>query len=94
MEQVDLGLAADRSGTADVWGEAWSKLERAEILSAMESLPPEQREAIELGFFGGLSHVEVAEETGEPLGTIKGRMRLGLRRLRTVLEGRGMEPAG
>ena len=53
--------------------------------AALTALPPEQRYAIELGFSGGLTHGEIAELTGVPLGTVKGRVRLGLRRLRHEL---------
>jgi RNA polymerase sigma-70 factor (ECF subfamily) len=69
-----------------------SRRPRAEIVAALAALPGEQREAIELAFFGGLTHVEIAERTGQPSGTIKGRMRLGLLKLRTVLQGREVEP--
>ena len=93
-EQLDIALAADTSDAADVWREAWAGLEREEIAAALGKLPLEQREAIELAFFGGLSHPEVAERTGQPLGTIKGRIRLGLRRLRTVLQGYDEESDG
>ena len=49
--------------------------------------PPEQREPIELGFFGGVTHEEIARRAGVPLGTVKTRIRTGLRRLRSALEG-------
>jgi RNA polymerase sigma-70 factor (ECF subfamily) len=93
LEELDLALAtAPAEGAeADVWRTVATKLDRAEIAAALAALPPEQREAIELAFFGGLTHVEVAERTGQPLGTVKGRMRLGLRRLRSVLQGREQE---
>jgi len=51
----------------------------------MAQLPPQQREALELAFLDGLTHVEIAERTGEPLGTIKSRIRLGLMFLRKEL---------
>ena len=57
----------------------------ARIQLALSELPTEQREALVLAFFGGLSHAELAERLGQPLGTIKTRIRLGLRRLRSVL---------
>lgn len=60
--------------------------------SALTALPPEQRAAIELAFFGGLTHGQIAERTGVPLGTVKGRVRLGLRRLRQELQ--DLAPSG
>ena len=59
-------------------------LERA-VRVALNSLPPEQREAIELAYFSGYSHSELAERLGQPLGTIKTRIRLGMMRMRSLL---------
>jgi RNA polymerase sigma-70 factor (ECF subfamily) len=60
--------------------------ERSRIVrAALAGLPAEQREALELGYFGGLSQSEIAEQTGQPLGTIKTRMRLALQKLRERL---------
>lgn len=53
---------------------------------ALGQLPPEQRQPIELGFFGGITHEQIARTTGLPLGTVKTRIRSGLRRLRAVLQ--------
>jgi len=49
----------------------------------MKEMSPDQRTAMELAFFQGLTHTEIAEKTGEPLGTIKTRIRSGLQMLRT-----------
>jgi RNA polymerase sigma-70 factor (ECF subfamily) len=59
--------------------------ERKLVRVALGTLAPEQREAIELAFFRGLTHVEVAEAMGAPLGTIKTRIRIGMRKMRDVL---------
>lgn len=66
---------------------AIAHLDGARVRDALEQLPPEQREPIELGFFGGITHQEIARRIGLPLGTVKTRIRTGLRRLRNVLEG-------
>ena len=55
------------------------------IRSAMETLPPEQSHVIELAYFGGFTHTEIAEILETPVGTVKGRMRLGLQKLRDRL---------
>jgi RNA polymerase sigma-70 factor (ECF subfamily) len=55
------------------------------ISDALGSLPSEQRQVIELAYFGGLSHSEIARNLSLPAGTVKGRMRLGLTRMRALL---------
>lgn len=55
------------------------------INEALDSLPSEQRQVIELAYFGGLTHSEIARNLSLPAGTVKGRMRLGLTRMRALL---------
>jgi RNA polymerase sigma-70 factor (ECF subfamily) len=63
--------------------------ETSEVLrSAVLELTPEQREAIDLAYFGGLTQNEVAERTGQPLGTVKARIRRGIERLEKKVRGR------
>jgi RNA polymerase sigma-70 factor (ECF subfamily) len=64
-----------------------------ELRGALEELPRDQRRVIELAYFGGFTHVEIASMLEEPIGTIKGRMRLGLKKLRDHLEGWEALPA-
>jgi RNA polymerase sigma-70 factor (ECF subfamily) len=79
------------SEQADVWEEAWHK-ERAQLIRAvLEQLPAEQRLVIEQAYFGGLTHSEIAERSNMPLGTVKGRMRLGLQKMRHLLEEHGLD---
>ncbi|NNC59584.1 MAG: sigma-70 family RNA polymerase sigma factor [Erythrobacter sp.] len=60
--------------------------ESEKLTKAISELPDKQRDLIERAYFGDLSHSEIAEETGLPLGTIKSRIRLGLERLRHAME--------
>lgn len=64
----------------------FAKLDGELVRRALRSLPDEQRAPIELGFFGGVTHEEIARRTATPLGTVKTRIRAGLRKLRTALE--------
>ncbi len=65
---------------------AIARIDAARVRKALAALPIEQREPIELGFFGGVTHEEIARRSGTPLGTIKTRIRAGLRKLRTSLD--------
>ena len=61
--------------------------EAREIREALDQLPAEQSRVIELAYFGGLTHVEIADALDTPVGTVKGRMRLGLQKMRATLGG-------
>lgn len=65
----------------------FARLDGERVRAALAALPDEQRLPIEMGFFGGVTHAEIANRLGAPLGTIKTRIRAGLRRLRDRLEG-------
>jgi RNA polymerase sigma-70 factor (ECF subfamily) len=59
--------------------------EAREVRTALDALPPDQLRVIELAYFAGFTHVEIASMLEEPLGTVKGRMRLGLAKMRAQL---------
>lgn len=66
----------------ELFDEVADALTHERVVVCMESLPVDQKLAIELAYFGGLTHTEISEKTGTPLGTVKSRLRLGLLRLR------------
>jgi RNA polymerase sigma-70 factor (ECF subfamily) len=77
----------DRPDTEMLEPLAFAHLDAAAVRAALAQLPAEQRVPIEMGFFAGVTHAEIARRTGVPLGTTKTRIRAGLRRLRETLEG-------
>ena len=77
----------------DVWEEAWQQEQRKIIRSVLDQLPTEQRQVIELAYFGGYTHAEIAERNNIPLGTVKGRMRLGLQKMKHLLSEHGLDSA-
>jgi RNA polymerase sigma-70 factor, ECF subfamily len=70
------------AGGPDLRDETERTLLIEKVRGALQAMSPEQRQAMELAFFQGLTHTEIAEKTGEPLGTIKTRIRSGLQQLR------------
>jgi RNA polymerase sigma-70 factor, ECF subfamily len=81
---------AEVSPRSDPWRQVSLSLERSAVLEALNSIPAEQRQAVELAFFGGYTHREIADMTRVPLSTVKGRMRLALEKLSSYLQGRGL----
>lgn len=74
------------SEQADVWEQAWHSEQHRAIRSVLAQLPTEQRFVIEQAYFGGYTHAEIAERWHIPLGTVKGRMRLGLQKMQKELQ--------
>jgi RNA polymerase sigma-70 factor, ECF subfamily len=93
VSTAPLTEAVDRA--AEALGpdeEVITKERKNDVRAALRALPNVQRDAIELAYFGGLSQNDIAQITGEPLGTVKGRIRLGMQRLRALMTTSG-EPA-
>lgn len=74
----------------DPWREVSMALERDAVIEAMQRLPAEQKQAIELAYYGGYTCREIAESAAVPVSTIKGRLRLGLEKLHSYLAGKGL----
>ena len=75
---------ADPVSTTD---KVLERIDADRVRAALAALGEDQRSIIELGFFGGITHEEIARRTGIPLGTVKTRIRTGLRRMREMLTG-------
>lgn len=81
-------------GADDPVAYATAQYERSQLKDALHTLRVEQREVVVLAYFGGLTHSEIAKHLDQPLGTVKTRMRLGLRKLREALGPQVQESAG
>ena len=88
LEEVDRVAALD-----DPWRDVELTLQRDVLKKGLATLPEEQRRTIELAYFGGYTQTEIAGAMGVPVGTVKGRMRIGMQKLRALLSGVGVEQA-
>lgn len=82
----ELDEAVLLPGSQDVFSDVYANISREKIKEAMSALPAEQRQALELFYFGGMTFTEIAQTLDVPSGTLKSRVRLGLARLRTALK--------
>src|SRR5215213_3655617 len=73
---------------SEAFAETWKNSQRDQVRQALNTLPPEQLKILELAYFSGYTHVEISDLLGLPLGTVKGRMRLGLKKIRDYFESR------
>lgn len=87
-ERITQALPDARQDVSDA---TLRNLDAQTVRTALRSLPEPQKQAIELAFFGGMSHLEIAAALGDPLGTVKARIRRGMDRLRRTLAGLGVE---
>lgn len=88
----DAARAVGHQPSAEAESEA--NLRRGQVLEALEAIPAEQRQCLELAYFEGKSQREIAEETHTALGTIKSRMRIGLEKLERLLRSAGYRGDG
>jgi RNA polymerase sigma-70 factor (ECF subfamily) len=91
--EAPVDQAFEAEARDDVLESVLRSLQAQDIQRALDGLPEEQRITINLAFFGGLTHTQIAAQTRVPLGTVKGRMRLALDKLRETLTTGGLEPA-
>ena len=91
-EVLDEGMAQELAAPERTDAEVERRYDALRVRGALEDLPGEQRRVIELAYFGGFTHTEIAQILELPAGTVKGRMRLGLTRLRAALSGTGVGP--
>jgi len=86
--QNKVEASAPKSEPSEAFAETWSNSQREQVREALGALPPEQLKILELAYFSGYTHVEISELLDLPLGTVKGRMRLGLKKIRDHFDSR------
>jgi RNA polymerase sigma-70 factor, ECF subfamily len=84
--QDRIEASAPRSQPSEAFAETLRNSQRDQVREALNTLPPEQLKILELAYFSGYTHVEIAKLLRLPLGTVKGRMRLGLKKIRDYFE--------
>ena len=88
--QDKVEASAPESEPSEAFAEAWRNTQQGRVREALKALPQEQLKILELAYFSGYTHVEIAELLGVPLGTVKGRMRAGLKKMRAYFGSQGV----
>jgi RNA polymerase sigma-70 factor (ECF subfamily) len=86
--QDKIEASAPRSQPGEAFAESWRNSQGDQVREALNTLPPEQLKFLELAYFSGYTHVEISDLLRLPLGTVKGRMRLGLQKIKNYFESR------
>src|ERR687895_594762 len=86
--QDKIEASAPRSQPSEAFAETLRNSQRDQVREALDTLPPEQLKILELAYFSGYTHEEISDLLRLPLGTVKGRMRLGLKKIRDYFESR------
>jgi RNA polymerase sigma-70 factor (ECF subfamily) len=92
--QEKIEASAPKSQPSEAFAQSWRNTQREQVREALRTLPTEQLKILELAYFSGYTHVEIAELLGVPLGTVKGRMRLGLKKMRDYFDSQDMVMPG
>ena len=86
--QAKIEESAARSQPSEAFSETWRNFQRDQVREALNTLPKEQLTVLELAYFSGYTQAEISNLLDQPLGTVKGRMRLGLKKIRAYFESR------
>jgi RNA polymerase sigma-70 factor, ECF subfamily len=84
--QNKVEASAPTSQPSEAFAQTWRNSQREQVREALGTLPEEQLKILELAYFSGYTHVEISEMLDLPLGTVKGRMRLGLKKIRDYFD--------
>ena len=88
--QEKIEASAQRSQPSEAFAQSWHNSQREQVREALKTLPSEQSKVLELAYFSGYARVEIAEFLDLPLGTVKGRVRLGLKKIRNYFDSQEM----
>ena len=92
--QDKVEASTPRSQPSEAFAETWRNSQREQVREALKTLPPEQLKILELAYFSGYTQVEMADLLDLPLGTVKGRMRLGLQKIKDYFDSRDLVMPG
>lgn len=88
--QDRVEMTTETTQPSEAFSETWRNSQRSQVQEALKTLPEEQLKILELAYFSGYTHAEIAEMLDLPLGTVKGRMRLGMKKIKSFFDAQGV----